>query len=217
MIFNNFVNDGTPLTASIWNEAWGYAGTAASMYDAVGAQQYAAQIYSAAVWANAKQGLTTTDEVVQFNFTAAPAYPSSERSGSLMNWISVMPTTENFRDGITIQRDGYYIVQADVSLGDSAQRMCSSTNLDGINLVPDRSVNVTVASRIYSVMPNTIKAATANAPQNLQPHVASTQTFLSKFRKGEKIIIQTDVVDGRDDRIVYAALKVFLIKAEKIN
>ena len=50
MIFNNFVDNGTVLTSTIWNRAWGFEGTAKSLYDLVGAQQYASNIYGAFSW-----------------------------------------------------------------------------------------------------------------------------------------------------------------------
>lgn len=237
MIFDNFVDNGTVLTSTIWNRAWGFEGTAKSVYDLIGAQQYASNIYGAFSWSTATQSLTTYDEVVQFSFITGTTYPSSERAGSLNNWRNGMITntilvsSSDFRDRITIQRDGYYLIHAEFSVNDSSNRICSSTNADGCITVPDRSIDMIitydvglglgdVVERRSSVRPNVVNAATFNVAQNVAPHGSAVLNFVETFRKGDTIKLKTDIVDAnpaRNERIINAGLKAFLIKAIEID
>ena len=224
MIFNNYVANGTVLTSTIWNRAWGFEGTAKSIYDAVGAQQYFSNIYGAFSWGTANQTLTTTDEVLQFNFETV-SYPSYERAGSLNNWKNGMALNYNFRDRITIQRDGYYMIHAEFSLNDSSNRICSSTNVDGCTTVPDISIHFQVIDqngftvRTTHVRPNVVKAATYNAAENVAPHGSAHLNFIETFQKGDILKLTTDTVDGaaRNEKIINASLKAFLIKAVDVN
>ena len=236
MIFDNYVTNGTILTSTIWNRAWGFEGTAKSLYDSIGAQQHATNIYGAFSWSTAKQSLTTADTIVQFSFITVvvggldvPTFPSSERSGSLNNWKQGMIPTSDFRDRITIQRDGYYVVHAELSINDNTNRICSSTNVDGCKTVPDNSIvlkiiadggnGVSTITKSSIVRPNVVKAATFNVSQNVAPHGSVVLNFVATFQKGANIKIETDVVDGagRNERIVNAGLKAFLIKATDLN
>lgn len=239
MIFNNFVDNGTVLTSTIWNRAWGFEGTAKSLYDLVGAQQYASNIYGAFSWLTAKQSLTTYDEVVQFSFITGTTYPSSERAGSLNNWQNGMITNTvlfgidftDFRDRITIQRDGYYLIHAEFSINDSGNRICSSSFVNGVTTVPNRSIEMIitvdvglnlgdVVERSSAIRPNVVNSATFNAGQNVAPHGSSVLNFVSTLRKGDTIKLKTDIVDAnpaRNERIINAGLKAFLIKAVEID
>jgi hypothetical protein len=224
MIFNNFVTTGTALTATIWNRAWGFAGTAASNYDAIGGQQYYNTTFSSSSWATATQEIVAP-LTVQFSFVNG-TYTSSNRSGNFNNWISGMSPEEDLRDNFTAQRSGYHILQCDVALADVSNRIGSSTNTDGIDTVPNRSLNVYIlknddaliyAFRSSSMLPNTIKAATGNGPQFVQPYICSAQTFLVTAIAGDRFKIVVDPVSTRNDRVVYAAIKGFLMKSININ
>lgn len=233
MIFNNYVANGTVLTSTIWNRAWGFEGTAKSLYDSIGAQQHATNIYSAFSWGTAQQSLTTTDTIVQFSFITAivggfdvPTFRSSERFGGLNNWKPGMTIASDFRDRITIQRDGIYVIHAEFSINDNTNRICSSSNIDGCKTVPDKDIQLRITydsgtnyDRICMVRPNVVNAATFNAAQNVAPHGSVAINFVETYRKGDNIKIETDFVDGagRNERIINAGLKAFLIKATEIN
>ena len=235
IIFNNYVTAGTVLTSTIWNRAWGFEGTAKSLYDSIGAQQYASNIYGAFSWASAIQSLTTFDEVIQFSFITGSTYQSSERAGSLNNWRNGMviqsglTTFSDFRDRITIQRDGYYLIHAEFSINDSSNRICSSTNANGVTTVPDRSIEMIitvdvglglgdVVERSSAIRPNVVNSATYNATENVAPHGSVVLNFIETYRKGDTIKLKTDVVTaGRNERIINAGLKAFLIKAIEVD
>ena len=233
MIFDNYVTNGTILTSTIWNRAWGFEGTAKSLYDSIGAQQHATNIYGAFSWGTAQQSLTTADTIVQFSFVTVvvggldvPTFPSSERSGSLNNWKQGMTLTSDFRDRITIQRDGIYVIHAEFSINDNTNRICSSSNTDGCKTVPDNDIflgitydNGTNFYRWCMIRPNVVNAATYNAAQNVAPHGSVVLNFVETFQKGMVLKISTDVVDGagRNERIINAGLKAFLIKAQETN
>jgi hypothetical protein len=237
MIFNNYVTAGTVLTSTIWNRAWGFEGTAKSLYDSIGAQQYASNIYGAFSWASAIQSLTTYDEVIQFSFITGSTYQSSERAGSLNNWRNGMLTNtdfffteySDFRDRITIQRDGYYLIHAEFSINDSSNRICSSTDANGVTTVPDRSIEMIitvdvglglgdVVERSSAIRPNVVNSATYNVFPNVAPHGSVVLNFIETYRKGDTIKLKTNVVTaGRDERIINAGLKAFLIKAIEVD
>lgn len=226
MIYNNFVANNTIITANTWNKAWGFEGTAKSLYDYVGAHQYASMTYSAFSWNGGKQQITVDDTLIQYSFinTVFPyttyTYPSALRSGDLMNWyIGCDPLG---RDSIQIQRDGYYILQCDVAIADATNRIGSSTNADGINSVPDRKLVISILIeneyRTFEILPNTIKAATGNGPQFVQPYFTANKCFLMYATKGSVINMNIDYsMSGRTDRIVYSSLKAFLIKNSTVS
>jgi hypothetical protein len=228
MIYNNFVSDSTVpnyipdnvvVTAHTWNKAWGFEGTAKSLYDLVGAHQSAIMTYSTFSWTSGKQQITAANTTIQYSFITS-TYPSSSRDGDLNNWFVGMSPALAARDSIVITRDGYYILQADVAMNDVSNRIGSSTNTDGIESQLDRKLNVTIRkdagantfSKSYQVVANTIKAATGNGPQFVQPYFVSNQTLLTYATKGDRFTVRADVMSNRTDRIVYSSLKAFLIK-----
>jgi hypothetical protein len=230
MIYNNFVTNNAIITANTWNKAWGFEGTAKSLYDYVGAHQYANMTYSAFSWNGGKQQITVDATHIQYSFVntqlfTSPDYTylSASRDGHLMNWQIGFDPDEEVRDVIQIQRDGYYIVQCDVAMADATNRIGSSTNADGVNSVPDRKMmvsiykeNFLVILREFEILPNTIKAATGNGPQFVQPYFTANQCFLTYAIKGDKLKMTINRMSGRTDRVVYSSLKAFLIKNSTI-
>lgn len=224
MIYNNFVSDSTVpnytsdntiITAHTWNKAWGFEGTAKSLYDLVGAHQSAIITYSTFSWTSGKQNVNLATQIVQYSFIAS-TYPSSLREGDLNNWFSGMSPSAPARDYIKITRDGYYIFQVDIAMNDASNRIGNSANTDTIDFQIDKELSVTFQKRtktnVYEVVPHNIKAATGNGPQFVQPYIVSNQTFLIYAVKNDYFFVSTSVMNNRTDRIVYASLKAFLIK-----
>jgi hypothetical protein len=109
-----------------------------------------------------------------------------------------------------------------VAMADATNRIGSSTNADGVNSVPDRkmSINITFGSNIqreFEILPNTIKAATGNGPQFVQPYFTANQCFLIYATKGSVLSMSTNSMSGRTDRVVYSSLKSFLIKNSTVS
>jgi hypothetical protein len=226
MIYINFVSDNTIITAHTWNKAWGFEGTAKSLYDYVGAHQYASMCYSAYSWTSGKQQVSISPTQIQYSFTTS-TYPSVLRDGDLNNWFDGVNPTGTSRDAITITRDGYYIFQCDLAIADSTNRLGSSTNTDGVDNNPNRKMLVSIVkssgifggpvfNKTFQILPNTIRAATGNSPQFMQPYYVANQTFLTYAVKGDRFVMNTDAISGRTDRVVYSTIKAFLIKNSTI-
>lgn len=231
MIFDNRITSGTALTSSIWNKAWGFDGTAKTLYDDVGAQQYTNQIYSNFSWANGKQivqsAIANEFIVVEHSFTTG-TYDTSNRSGDLTTWQTGMVTDDYLRDGIYIPRDGYYYVQCDVNVNDSANRIGNTLNVDGISPGPNNMLSLRLikasqadSSTIVSVeylstkLSNVIVAATGNSPEYVQPHYSITANKIIALRKATKIIIQVSLNNypGRNQKIISSHFKAYLLKS----
>lgn len=230
MIFDNRITSGTALTSTIWNKAWGFDGTARTLYDNVGAQQYTNQIYSNFSWINGKQILSGTANqfiVVEHSFIAG-TYDTSNRSGDLTTWEQGMPQEDYLRDGIYIPRDGYYFIQCDVAVNDESNRIGNTLNVDGITPGPNNMLSLKILTAAQadttnyseqkyftSKMTNVIAAATGNAPEYVQPHYSITANTFIALRRATKIYVQISLnsYPARNQKIISSHFKAFLIKA----
>lgn len=221
MIFDNEVQPGQIITSTIWNRAWGFQGTARSVYNAIGAQQSGSQQYSSGSWSSGLQNPTSTVPV-QFSFIST-TYQSNYKEGDFLVWSNGFSVANNLREKIIIQRNGFYAIQVEVGISDEENRFGNSVNADGTGLVPDISMqifieindeNVSNDKRFYRI-PNTVKAATGNAPQLVQPYYSAFANFIIPLAADAEILLYAFASDEsiRTQRIVHACLKAHLIKA----
>lgn len=231
MIFDNSVQPGQMITSTIWNRAFGFNGTAMSLYDLVGAQQSSAQQYSATSWPRGIQTPLST-QPVQFSFIPT-TYPSNYREGDLTAWAPGFTVVDGsggpVRDSVIIQRDGFYAIQIEVSVTDSANRFGANTNADGTGIVPDISllVKMIVAddatifglgnenNKQFYRITNVIKASTGNTPQFVQPYFSAFANYVLPLSAQNQIILYAipSVENVRTPRIVNACIKTHLLRA----
>ena len=217
MIFNNEVQNGQIIDSTIWNRAWGLEGTAKSLYDMVGGQQFGAQAYSSGSWLRGTQSITALSPV-QYSFISS-TYPSSTRTGDFITWSPGYSLTGGLRDSLLILRNGFYIVQVEVGINDSANRIGNTANTDGTALIPNVSMLVTLniqsTTKSFSRITNTVKASTGNGPQFNQPYYSAFANYALSLSAASRISLTVSLSSyaGRSERIVHSCLKTYLLKA----
>lgn len=225
MIFDNSVQSGQMITSTVWNRAFGFNGTAMSLYSLVGGQQSGAQQYSATSWPRGIQNPVSTTPV-QFSFIST-TFPSNYREGDLLGWTPGFTAFDNnggpIRDSAIIQRDGFYAIQIEVGVTDSANRFGNSANADGTGIVPNISllIRMVVAdenqanSKEFHRITNVIDAAAGSTPQFVQPYFSAFANYILPLSAQTQIILYAvpSVESIRSPRIVHACLKTHLLKA----
>jgi hypothetical protein len=216
MIFDNEVQNGDIINSTIWNRAWGLNGTAKTLYDMIGAQQFAAQGYSAGSWIRGTQSITTSS-VVQYSFIST-TYQSNTRTGDFITWSQGYSVFNNARDTIWIQRSGYYIIHLEVGINDNANRIGNTANTDGTGIVPNVSMLVTIdtgSTFSFNRITNVVKASTGNSPQLNQPYYSAFASYCIQLNAGTQIRLTASLNSyaGRGERIVHSNLKAHLLKA----
>jgi hypothetical protein len=222
MIFNNSIAAGEQITATKWNRAFGFNGTARSLYEGIGSQQHATQFYNAGSFGNSRQTVTALT-TVQFSFLSS-TYITSKRFGDFIVWNNNYITTDNLRDGLVVQRNGIYAVHCEAAINDNVNRIGNTASTDGIGAIPNvvmtlninkQSQSVAVVTNTTGRITNTIKQETGTTAPNIQPYYAAYLNTIATLNSGDRIYISTALNSyaGRNERLVYGALKLFLLKA----
>lgn len=222
MIFNNFVTTGQQVTATIWNRAFGVSGTASTLYSGIGGQQHATQFYNAGSFGNSIQTVTTTT-AIQFSFLSS-TYQTSNRFGDFIVWSSNYLTTDNLRDGLVVQRNGIYLVHCEAAINDNVNRIGNTASTDGIGSIPNVTMTISINKQSQGAatvtdttnrITNTIKQETGTTSPFIQPYYAMYINSISTFNSGDRIYgtVALSSYAGRNERLVYGALKLYLLKA----
>lgn len=222
MIFDNFVTTNQQVTATTWNRAFGFSGTASTLYSAIGGQQHASQFYNSGSFGNSVQTVTATT-TVQFSFISG-TYQTANRFGDFITWSSNFITTDNLRDGLIAQRNGIYLVHCEAALNDNANRIGNTTSTDGIGTIPNVTMTISLNKQSQSAatvtdttnrITNTIKQETGTTSPFIQPYYAMYLNSVSTLNRGDRIYVTVSLSSyaGRTERLVYGALKLYLLEA----
>jgi len=217
MIFDNFVTNNQVITATDWNRAWGFNGTAKTLYDLLGAQQRASLVFDATSWRSSNQTISTSFSDVQFSFTN---YTSTTRLGDFIDWSSGMVVTDNLRDGIVIHRNGTYNITCEIGIHDQFNRNgTTSTTADG------PGTNINNACEIFlenngtiifqnTALPTNVNQAVGNATPAYPPILYSHFNVIVDLQKNDRINISTSLSDyTKSTRVAFSSLKIHLLRA----
>lgn len=218
MIFDNNIDSNQTITASDWNKAWGNNGTAKSIYDLLGGQQYGNIVFNATSWRTSNQQLTVSDTPVQFSFMSY--YTSARRNGDFIDWSETMVTTDNLRDGIVVHRDGFYSVTCEVGIHDQYNRNgTTSTTADGPGTNINNACEIFLKNNnviIYqnTALPTNVNQAVGLATPFYPPILSNYFTIVINLQKNDRIHAAISLTNyTKNTRVTFASLKLHLLKA----